>query len=249
VEATLHQLVAHELLLRLGLHPEWEPSCIGLIPDLTFQAHGTLFIADVFVTHSPSITVRDFADGTGEACDTSVPSESRAKKIAYRINEKAEKYKRLSRPLVLFGFLGDHYILSPCHFEQALYGRIPDEAEPGESFPDVGKTPVPLGGILLPQAEGKMPHEHLSAVVVIDWFDTLNRKDPGKRVHCLVLHHFAPSTRLPISAFEQFCQLIWEEQKPQSWKWRYTRERNIVAKLLPGGDEMKYASYSPGNPW
>src|SRR5437870_1842279 len=40
VEATLHELVAHELLRRLKLTPQFEPSIGGQTPDLSFRVKG-----------------------------------------------------------------------------------------------------------------------------------------------------------------------------------------------------------------
>lgn len=59
VEATLHHLVAHELLRRLNLHPDWEPGIGNLTPDLAFRSCDTRFIGDVFVSHSPARTLID----------------------------------------------------------------------------------------------------------------------------------------------------------------------------------------------
>ena len=247
VEATLHHLVAHELLRRLNLDPEWEPDIGDLTPDLAFRSSDIRFIGEVFVTHSPARTLVDYSDGTGEAWDTSKPSESRAKKIADRLEEKIAKYKRLNEPLVLFAFLGDHRILRTSHFENALYGRTAGEAEPGEYFPEVGRAPIRWGGILLPQNDGQMPHEHLSAVVVLDWFDTRKSNDPGKRLHALVLHHWAPTTLLSPKVFEPFCQLIWKGQYLR-WSPSYTKDQPIVAKFL-SNDDLKFSPYSVNNPW
>ena len=105
LEATIDELVAHELLRRLKLSPEFEPQIAGLTPDLSFKIAGKRFLGDVYVTHSPLKTIRDFDDGTGEAWDTSRPDESRANKIA---NELAYKAKSMSQPdclLLLSSFL------------------------------------------------------------------------------------------------------------------------------------------------
>src|SRR5260370_7350707 len=59
VEATIHEFVAHELLRRLGLSPEFEPSIAGLTPDLSFEIEGKRFFGDVYLTHTPSKTLND----------------------------------------------------------------------------------------------------------------------------------------------------------------------------------------------
>jgi hypothetical protein len=60
IEATIHELVAHELLRRLQLRPVFEPKLQKKTPDLLFEAAGVRFISDVVVTHSPLKTVRIF---------------------------------------------------------------------------------------------------------------------------------------------------------------------------------------------
>lgn len=246
VEATLHELVAHELLRRLKLVPQFEPGVGRQTPDLSFRVEGRLFVADVFVTHSPSKTVKRFRDGTGEAYDSSEPGESRAKKIADTIQDKAGKYATIPQPLVLFAFLGDHNALDCWDGEQALFGRTVDEAGPGEYFPDVGRSPVPIGGILLPDDGGIMPYRNLSAVVVCDWFDTLNRNDRGKRLYCSVLHHWDPCVPLPEEAFRCFAQVVWDQVTPGAYRPRYTAARNTVAKFV-SSQGIRFGLYSP--PW
>jgi hypothetical protein len=170
IEATIHELVAHELLRRLGLSPEFEPSLDRLTPDIAFEAGGKRFISDVYLTHSPSKTFRDFSDGTGEAWDISRPGESRAHKIAAMLAEKAGKYKSLTMPLVVFVFLGDHRILSASDVERALLGMTAYEASLEDRFPEgVARDRIPVGGLLLPDETGSHLYGNLSAVVSCDW--------------------------------------------------------------------------------
>ena len=248
VEATLHELVAHELLRRLKLAPQFEPPVGRQAPDLVFEFKGRLFVADVFVTHSPSKTVKYFSDGTMEAYDSSELGESRAKKIADTIQNKAGEYAEISQPLVLFAFLGDHYALDDGDVERALFGRTVDEAGPEEYFPDAGRSPIPVGGILLPDEDGIMPYRNLSAVVVCDWFDTLNQNDRGKRLFCSVLHHWAPCVPLPVEAFGRFAQVVCDQVMPGAYKPRHTAARNTVAKFV-SSQEMQFGLYSPNYPW
>ncbi|MBI4447181.1 MAG: hypothetical protein HY645_14900 [Acidobacteria bacterium] len=215
---------------------------------MSFIADNQSFIADVIVVHSPKKTVEDFPDGTGAAWDTSNPSESRSKKIADLIGTKASKYRSLPYPLVVFGFLGDRRILSSTNFEQALFGRIPEEADPGGFFPGVGRAPILMGGLFLPDDNGAMPHQNLSAVIVLDWFDTLNRSDPGKRLHCVVLHHWDPRVQLPVTAFEPFPQITWERKGPHVWVPRYVSDGLMVVKF-DRRDGLQFAPYSPNKAW
>lgn len=247
VEATLHELVAHELLRRLNLKPQFGPSVGRQTPDLAFEVKGRLFVADVFVTHSPSKTVKRFPNGTREIYDSSKPGENRAKKIMDTIQEKAGKYANIVHPLVLFVFVGDQNV-NDWNVEQALFGRTVDEAGPAEYFPDAGRSPIPIGGLLLPDDDGAMPYRNLSAVVVCNWFDTLNRDDRGKRLHCSVLHHWKPQVRLPAEAFRNFVQVLWDQNPPGAFRPRRTAAWNIVAKFV-SSEGMQFGPYSSDHPW
>ncbi|MCI0486594.1 MAG: hypothetical protein L0229_08335 [Blastocatellia bacterium] len=248
VEATIHELVVHELLRRLELSPEFEPSVTGLTPDISFEIEGKRFLGDVYLTHSPSKTLRDFADGTGEAWDTSKPDESRANKIANELAKKAVKYRPTALPLVAFVFLGDHRILSASDVERSLFGMTAYEVSLEEQFPNsVLRDRVPVGGLLLPDEDGNYRHQNLSAVISCDWFDTLNRQDPGKRLHCLVLHNWIGEA-LPIEAFRLFPQIIWNQSEPSVWKPEQTISANTVANFtLDGGIECR--EYTPNMAW
>jgi len=247
VEATIHELVAHELLRRLGLSPEFEPSIAGLTPDLSFETEGKRFLGDVYLTHSPSKTLRDHSDGTGEAWDTSKPDESRAKKIADKLRDKAGRYEPIALPFVAFVFLGDHRILSASDVERALFGMTACEVSL-ERFPkSVSHDRVPVGGLLLPDEDGNYGHHNLSAVISCDWFDTLNRQDRGKRLHCRVLHNWTGEA-LPVKAFSIFPQIIWNQIEPDVWKPDQTISANTVAKFtLDGGIECR--EYTPNTAW
>ena len=246
VEATLHELVVHELLRRFDRQPEFEPNLDGLTPDLRFCVSGTIFIADVFVVHSPSKTVKDLGSGVGESWDTSKPSESRAKKISDITERKAGKYH--DAPLILFGFQGDHYSFDTWDFEAALYGRTVGELGPSDCLPDVGPAVVPLGGALLPLDDRSARYRDLAALVACDWFDTLNRSDRGRRLYCSVLHHWDPRAALPESAFSPFSQVVWEKTGARSWHPRRIGEGNMLMKFNADGT-MRFDVYSSDAPW
>jgi hypothetical protein len=232
----------------LELSPEFEPSIAGLTPDLSFELQGRRFLGDVYLTHSPLKTVRDFCDGTGEAWDTSKPDESRANKIANVLAKKAGTYKPLALPFVVFVFLGDHRILGASDVERALFGMTAYEVNLEERFPNsVSRDRMPVGGLLLPDEDGNYRHHNLSAVISCDWFDTLNRQDRGKRLHCLVLHNWNGEA-LPVEAFRLFPQIIWNQSEPDVWKPEQTINGNIVAKFtLDGGIECR--EYTPETAW
>lgn len=249
VEATLHELVTHELLRRLKLAPRFEPSIDGQKPDLAFKIMGQDFLADVFVTHSPSKTVKRFRRGKHQfrqAYDSSEPGESRAKKIFDTLQEKAWKYATISLPLVLFCFLGDRNALDVGNVEQALFGRTVDEAGRGEYFPEVGRSPAPIGGLLLLDNEGIMPYRNLSAVVACDWF--YSRDARGYRLYCCILHHWNPYIPLPIQAFASFAQVFWDQELPGAYKPRHTAARNTVAKFV-SSEGIQFGPYSVNQPW
>lgn len=232
----------------MGFSPEFEPSINGLTPDLSFVIEGKCFIGDVYLTHSPSKTIRDHPNGTGEAWDTSKPSESRANKIAHILDQKAGKYESIDKPFVVFVFLGDHRILSVDDVERALFGMTSYEASLEEYFPkSISSERVPVGGILLPDEGGNYRHNNLSAVIACDWFDTLNVRNRGKRLHCLVLHNWEGEP-LPVNAFWLFPQIIWKRSKLGTCYPEQTINKNMVAKLkLDGGIECR--EYTPNAPW
>jgi hypothetical protein len=230
VEATIHELVAHELLRRLGLSPEFEPSIAGLKPDLGFEIEGKRFLGDVYLTHSPAKTLEDCADGTGESWDRSKPDESRADKIAKVLADKAVKHNPIALPFVAFVFLGDHRILSAGDVERALFGMTAYEVSLEERFPkSVSRDRVPVGGLLLPDEDGNYRHHNLSAVISCDWFDTLN----GKRLHCRVLHNWTGEA-LPVKAFSLFPQIIWNQSEPDVWKPEQTINDTVAKFTLDG---------------
>ncbi len=244
VEALIYELVAHELLRRLGHAPEFNPVINGLTPDIYLEVLGQRFIVDVFVTHSPSKTVTNFGDGSGEAFDQG----DRAQKISDSIRKKSLKYAKTGLPLLLFAFLGDRYILSAMHVERALFGITVNEISPEERFPEDISTEVYEGGVLLPDERGMPGHPNLSAVLVCDWFDTLNRKNRGKRLYCLVLHHWNPKIRLPVGAFRDFAQVTWNCYELGRWCCKFINDQNIVARFVLD-DEIEFGRYTADNPW
>jgi len=253
IDACIHELVAHELLRRLGLSPEFHPVITKSTktPDLRFEAGGKPFLADVYLTHSPAKTFKKYPGeiGTYAAWDTAKPEESRAQKIKNELAKKSAKYKVLGLPLVLFVFLGDHISLNTEDVERALFGMTAYETSLEPRFPkSVHRDRVPVGGLLLPQEDGSQPYTNLSAVVLCDWFDTLNREDRGKRLHCVVLHHWAAEDTLPQEAFQCFPQIIWYQTTRGIWKPEQTRNANVAPSFtLVTGIECR--EYTPNTAW
>lgn len=249
IKATIHELVVHELLHRLGLTPELEPSVGKLKPDLSFKVKGKRFFADVLISHSPSKTIKDFGDGTGCARDTSKKGESRTHKITEKLEAKALKYKCLAEPLIVFVFLGDHQILGPEHVEKALFGMTISEVGLEARFPiSVDRDCVPVGGMLLPDEDSICRHSNLSAVVSCDWFNTLNPEARGRRLHCFILHNWAAQHTLPVETFKHFPQIIWKQIDSNIWQPELTLEACTVAKFTLDG-ELEYREYRADKPW
>ena len=218
VEATLYELLVHELLSRLHLNPRWHPSIEDQTPDLKFRTSGQDFIADCVVLHSPARTVKDYPDGTGCAIDGSRPGENRSTKLCDVIGEKAWKYRQIDLPLVIFVLAGDRRIMNRQVLERALYGRTTSEVSEGDTFPSVGRAPVPTGGLLLPLESGNQRHTNLSAAVWCQWFGSHDRSGPpAERLFCAVCHHWAPDTPLPTPTLDPLFQIAWQPAGNGEW--------------------------------
>lgn len=146
-------------------------------------------------------------------------------------------------------FLGDHNILDIESISEALLGVYRNhDTFKIEDFKEMIRGRKNKIGLFLPNESGKAEYKNLSAVVACDWFDTLNKTDTGKRLYCLVYHHWDALFELPIQCFEKFCQMIWNKKSHEVWQTKYTTEINTVAKLpLSGG--IEYNLYTPNNPW
>lgn len=245
LDATLYELAAHEFLSLLpGVAPTMDPRvATEQTPDLSINIDGQQFIADVFVTHSPQSTYGDRGDETGWAKD----SGERAQKIADRLAEKSSKYAALAVPLIQIVFLGDHRILSLQDVEVALYGVALSEFVDSDSYPRDFYFEQRRGGILLPDGE-RPRYPHLSAVLAIDWFDTLNHKHPGRRFACRLLNHYQPNVRLRSGALSPFQEIRWNSCGVNAWRPESTGESAIVARC-DVDQKIEFGRYSGDNPW
>ena len=132
--------------------------------------------------------------------------------------------------------------------KRALFGMTAVEVSLEENFSNsVSRDRVPVGGLLLPDEDGNYHHRNLSAVISCDWFDTLNRQDQGKRLHCLVLHNWTGEP-LPEKAFGLFPQIIWNQSGQDAWEPEQTTNANRVAKFTPDG-EIECRDYTPDTAW
>jgi hypothetical protein len=245
IDAVIHEIVTNEILHRFNLTPDFCPTVNGLTPDIAVEIANHKFIVDVFVTHSPRGTVTSHGDGTGSACDKG----ERARKIGDTINGKATKYARTSLPLMLFVHLGDRDILSANDIQTALFGLTIGEITPGERFQDTVAARK-FGGVFLSNADDGGPprNANLSAVVVCDWFDTLNRSSPGKRLHCVVLHHYRPDVPLPSGVFNPFQEVSWQPRGSTDWHPQIIGQADIVAKFT-ADRQLEFGSYTSYAPW
>lgn len=149
-ESSLYELLTFELLYRLRLQPEFQPSVSGLTPDLRFVASGHQFIGDVYVIHSPLSSWRvvplleqiaglpsrlaEIIGRIGGEAYESRDSGHRAQKIAGVVLKKETRYRRLGIPLVVFVVIGDRFGLSLRNAMQALLGRFHDWGNTGQSI-------------------------------------------------------------------------------------------------------------------
>ena len=247
ISERIFELIAHQFFRQFGIKCDYEPKIDGKTPDLTCEISGIEYVVDVFVTHSPSKTIKCIEPGLISSCDTDKPDESRAKKIADKIEEKLGSYIVLNRPVLLFVGLGDDRILSAGSVEQALYGIHISEFSESGIFPEDFCFDRRRGRCLL-SPELKPMHRGLSAVIVCDWFDTLNKHDRGKRLNCVVLHHFDPLWSLPPRVFRPFQDVCWQKTGERGWVPSVHSERNWVAKFTEA-NTFAFGRYTADQPW
>lgn len=234
INAVVRELVAFELLRRLQLQPDWSPKIKEKNPDLMFAAKEKKFIVDVFLVKSPKRTINKLDDIHTEFWDKpQSQSESRSHKIAEIIKKKSNHYSQIEYPLVLFVFLGDNLGLDIQKVESALYGMTVSEIQEYEAYPDNNTY--------------NLSCPNLSAIIACKWFDTLNRADEGKRLHCVVLHNWSTKSTLPADVFSPFGQVIWntigENKRPH-----YEGNPNMVAKFK-GEDQLEIKPYTWNKYW
>jgi hypothetical protein len=247
IDATLHELVAYKLLHQLSFEPEYDPGIRGLekklTPDIAVQIFGQQFIVDVFVRHTPRRTITRHTWGYSR-----IDHGDAAKEFGERISEKCRKYEIVGLPLLLVAFLGD-FMLKTASVEAALYGASIGDGNLDDQFPQRITALRPPGGVLLPESGTDSPrHPNLSAVVACSWFDTSNRENPGKRLHCLVLHHWHPTVRAHPGAFHPFPELAWRETQSGFWKPYLTAPSNLVARFGVG-NRFEFREYKADQSW
>lgn len=261
VDAALYELVAHELFWRLHLKPEFQPNCFTpLTPDMAVQIGNQQFIVNVFVTHNPARTVAPFpVKGLGNQIKFvyTVDRGDRAKKIRDTVLDKYHKYLPTGKPMILVVFLGDHWV-QMHDVQDALYGAPIGDEWLRDNFPHTitdfrqelasKHMKTPPGGAMLPDENGQPGCPRLSAVLACDWFDTLSRICPGKRLHCLVLHHWNPDFKIPPGRFGRFGEVTWSSKMSGCYDLQSTASNRTVARF-DGADDLEFRDYDTSNPW
>ncbi|MGH9453573.1 MAG: hypothetical protein ACRD2O_06340 [Terriglobia bacterium] len=261
VDSLLYELVAHELLHRLQLKPEFWPTLGSeLTPDMTATVGGEQFIVDVFLVRNPSRTVKPFpCPGLifPEGFQYTVDHGDRAKKIADRILEKHQKYAPTGKPMLLVVFLGDEW-MQMSNVEEALYGAAASDGWLQDDFPRLivnfrkelveESVIVPKPGILLPDENNQPGCPSLSAVLACDWFYTLNRADPSRRMRCVVLHHWKPDVPIPPGEFGQFAEVAWTAKSSGTYEQNIIRSPKVAARFT-GRNKLEFREYSEEHPW
>ena len=245
MDSLIHELVAHELCRRFGLSPEFEPTVkSGRTPDMLVTVGGQSYILDVFVRHTPQATQTRDANG----CIWTADGGEAAREIAEIVAAKASRYRDAAQPLLLVGFTGDQH-LKPGDFERALFGASSGDGNLEQNFPWRIQKLHSSGGVLLPfRGEERPRHQNLSALIACNWFDSANREQPGKRFHCLVLHHWSPTVALRVGTFDPFPELVWEARPAGAFLPHVGGNPQTVARFGPG-TAMEFGEYWGDAPW
>lgn len=247
IDAVLHELLAFEVCLGLGIEARFEPEAGGQRPDLLLRIDGATFWADVLVTYRPTRTVLTTMGPRGKSVRGWSDAGEAAKKIGDRVAEKAAKYAKLDAPLIVFVMFGE-YNVGLHDVETALFGATVDEiAIDGISLVQCHPDGHPHG-ILCPHSGGT-PHLSLSAVVGCEWFDTLNRSERGRRLRFIVYHHWRPKFPLPVDAFKPFCDLCWKPDDLSRIIRPQTSGDSSIVMSTTSDDPPRFAPYSAENPW
>jgi hypothetical protein len=231
-DAFLHELLAYEVCYEFGLDPVFGPSIAGKTPDFTLKIAGQTYIADVFLTHRPKKTVIEFGDRSGYSGYRDCGEA--AKKIADRVSEKAATYRELHHPLILFVVFAGHNVRSR-DLETALYGATVNELSSTDGLNTDSHEDWHRHGAFCPPGQAAC-HREISAVIGCDWFDTLARSKPGRRLHCVVYHHWQPRVALALRSFGRFQDVYWVSDESTCFTPKTTGEPNLVMSTTSGNE-------------
>ena len=259
VDAVLVELLVFKVCHHFKLNPVYEPK-LGKqrqTPDFSLQVGSRSYLAEVFYKKRPERTRMSHDQFIGLR-RSSPPNADRpayreagetAHDIAERINEKAHKYAALGVPLVLFVVFGGRDV-ETWSLETALYGNSVDELFSNgglttdcHSRVDLDGVQVESHGVLCPPGE-MASRRWLSAVVACDWFDTLSRDNPGRRLHCIVYHHWQPDVEFPVGLFGCFPEVHWRRTDSGRFIPTVTGVPNLVMNTT-GVKEPEFRPYSP----
>jgi hypothetical protein len=241
VDSLLHELLLHEVCHEFGLDPAFEPEIEGQTPDLALKVAGQTYIAEVFLTNRPKKTVIDFGGFSGYR-----DRGEAAKKIADMVSEKAVRYRGLHVPLILFVVFMGHNV-RPHDLETALYGATVNELLSTGGLTIDCHEDWHSHGVFCPPGPTAC-HRELSAIVGCDWFDTLARTKPGRRLHCVVYHHWQPCVALAPGSFGRFQDVCWRRTKSGFFIPTISGEPNLVMSTT-SRNEPEWATYSADRPW
>lgn len=242
IDAVIHELVAFEVCHALRLNPTFEPYAGLQRPDLSIQVANTTVWCDVFVTYRPTSTLRTFEGQKGYE-----DAGQAAKKIADTVSQKAAKYRKLNAPLVVFVMFAG-YNVGLHDLETALYGSTVDEVSADGVSPTRCHPDWHRHGILCPPSPDAS-HPWLAAVIACEWFDTLNGSARGRRLRCVVYHHWNPRFVLPLGLFAPFCDLSWHiDSTTRRFFPQITGNSNIVMSTT-SIDPPTFFPYSSQHPW
>jgi hypothetical protein len=240
VDSVTGELLIHEVCHLLRLEPDFEPDIGGLTPDLQLRAGGVAFVADVFVTNRPVSTLRRFGGLNGY-----VDRGEANKKIADAVASKAAKYNTSRMPLLVFVVFGGHDV-DHHDLQTALYGSTVAEIQADGATSEAWHNSVGRHGLLCSPGRGTA-HRNMSAVIGCDWFDTLKRDALGRRLHCLVFHHWDPHVAVAPGSFEPFGEIRWKSE-PSRYVPIPSAHLNVVMKT-DSNTEAVFGRYSADVPW
>src|SRR5260221_12092584 len=148
--------------------------------------------------------------------------------------------------LILFVVFMGHNVKTR-DLEKALYGATVNELS------SIGGLTIDCHeegrrhGVFCPPGP-RARHRELSAVIGCNWFDTLARGKPGRRLCCGVYHHWQPRVAVALGSFGRFQDVYWLRNESGLFIPVISGEPNLVmtttSETQPDG-----TSYSADTPW